>query len=199
MGEPTKSVKLIVGLGNPGPDYAATRHNAGAWLAEMLAESFHLRFKVDPKFNARVAEGSTEGKDYKILIPNTYMNHSGQPVAAISKYYQIPIESIFVAHDELDIPVGELRFKTGGGHGGHNGLRDIIHHLQSRDFHRLRIGIDHPGHKDRVHDYVLSRPSKSDEELIRTGIREIIRVFPKILNGQYQAVMNELHSLSRNA
>lgn len=195
-GKAVPSIQLIVGLGNPGPNYTSTRHNAGAWWVERLCQQFHLTLQIDPKFNARLAQATFEGKDYRVMIPNTYMNHSGQSVGAIAKYFQIPVETILVAHDELDIPPGTIRFKTGGGHGGHNGLRDIIHHLGNRDFHRLRIGIGHPGHKDEVSDYVLTKPSKEEASSIQSAIEEGLRYLPQLLNGDWQTVMNHLHRFS---
>ena len=194
MGEGVSAVQLIVGLGNPGSEYANTRHNAGAWLVETLSKQYRLTFKTESKFNARITQWTYGGKDFKLLIPNTYMNHSGQPVGAYAHYYQIPPEDIIVAHDELDLPPGTARFKTGGGHAGHNGLRDIIHHLHSREFHRLRIGIGHPGSKEEVSNYVLNKPSKAEEKLMRLAIDDAIRVLPKIMMGDWQAAVNQLHS-----
>jgi len=174
-------IQLIVGLGNPGTEYKNTRHNAGAWFVEALCQQFRLSLKLEPKFSAHHTQWTFGGKDYRILIPNTFMNHSGQAVGACAKYYHIPPEAILVAHDELDFSPGVFRFKTGGGHAGHNGLRDIIHHLHSREFHRIRLGIGHPGHKDAVSDYVLSAPSKEDKQQIRTAIQEAIPVLQKAL------------------
>ncbi len=189
-------IQLLVGLGNPGPTYAETRHNAGAWLLERFCQSNHLDLKTETKFHARVGKTTFNGKEVKILIPTTFMNHSGQAVGAISKYYNIPLNAILIAHDDLDIPTGCVRLKTGGGHGGHNGLRDIIHHLGGREFHRLRIGIGHPGHKDHVLDYVLHRPSKHEEQQINLAIDEVLGVLPKIIQGEWSTVMNQLHSFS---
>jgi PTH1 family peptidyl-tRNA hydrolase len=174
-------IQLIVGLGNPGPDYKDTRHNAGEWFVEALCQQFRLSLKMESKFHARHTKWTFGGKDFHILTPTTFMNHSGQAVGLFSKYYQIPPEAILVAHDELDFPAGEFRFKTDGGHAGHNGLRDIIHHLNSRTFHRIRLGIGHPGHKDEVADYVLNNPSKEDRQLIRTAIQAAIPALQKWL------------------
>lgn len=174
-------IQLIVGLGNPGPDYKDTRHNAGEWFAEALCQQFRLSLKTESKFHARHTKWTFGGKEYHILIPTTFMNHSGQAVGLFAKYYQIPVEAILIAHDELDFPAGEFRFKTGGGHAGHNGLRDIIHHLHSREFHRIRLGIGHPGNKDEVADYVLSNPSKEDKQFIRTAIQAAIPALQKWL------------------
>lgn len=189
-------LQLIVGLGNPGPDYAETRHNAGAWFVEALCHALHLSLKTEPKFNAKMAQGNICGQALKILIPNTFMNHSGQGVGAISQYYGIPIPAILIAHDELDLPVGSIQLKTDGGHGGHNGLRDIMHHLSSRLFHRLRIGIGHPGDKTQVSDYVLSRPTKSENTQIHAAIESAQRVLPYLVEGDFGRAMKQLHTLS---
>lgn len=193
------SIQLIVGLGNPGPTYTETRHNAGTWFIEAFCQQHHIILKTEAKFNARIGQINIQGKEVKILISNTYMNHSGRAVGSIAKYYQIPANAILVAHDELDIPIGAIRFKTGGGHGGHNGLRDTIHHLGNPEFHRLRIGIGHPGHKDEVHDYVLSKPSKQDGHRIRLAIEAALKTCPQIIQGDWQWVMNQLHSLQIEA
>lgn len=192
----TGKIQLIVGLGNPGSEYASTRHNVGAWFIDAFCRQHKLMLKSETKFNAKFTSFSILGHDVKIMIPNTYMNHSGQAVSAVAKYYQIPVENIIIVHDELDLPVETIRFKTGGGHGGHNGLRDIIHHMHSREFHRLRIGIDHPGHKDGVVDYVLQKPSKADEQKIQIAIEDGLRVMNDIIVGNFQAAMQKLHTSS---
>ena len=174
MSSSSPAIQLIVGLGNPSPDYQDTRHNAGEWFAEALCKQFRLSLRLESKFQARYTKWTFGGKDVHILVPTTFMNHSGQAVGLFSKYYQIPPEAILIVHDELDFAPGEFRFKTDGGHAGHNGLRDIIHHLHSRSFHRIRLGIGHPGHKEAVVDYVLSNPSKADKERIKTAIQTAI-------------------------
>lgn len=174
-------IQLIVGLGNPGPDYKNTRHNVGEWFVEALCQQFRLSLKTESKFHVQHTKWTFGGKDFHLLIPTTFMNHSGQAVGLFSKYYQIPPEAILVAHDELDFKAGEFRFKTDGGHAGHNGLRDIIHHLSSRAFHRIRFGIGHPGNKDEVADYVLSDPSKEDKQLIKTAMQAAIPELQKWL------------------
>jgi PTH1 family peptidyl-tRNA hydrolase len=174
-------IRLIAGLGNPGSAYAETRHNAGAWFIEALCQQFRLPLSPDAKFSARIAEWTFGGKTYALLIPTTYMNHSGQALGAYAKYFQIPVESILIAHDELDLKTGDFRFKIGGEHAGHNGLRDIMHHLHSRDFQRVRLGIDHPGHKDEVSDYVLSKPNKEEKLQIKTAIQGAIAALQKLL------------------
>ncbi len=190
-----QGIKLIVGLGNPGPDYATTRHNAGVWFVSKLCEHYQLQTRTETKFHGSFAVGSAGGEEFKVLIPHTYMNLSGRSVGAFVKYYQIPVENILVAHDELDIAVGDIRFKTGGGHGGHNGLRDIIHHLNTKEFHRLRIGIGHPGQKAEVAHYVLQRPSKAEALKIENGITAALNTVPEMLTGHFHAVMQQLHSL----
>jgi len=188
-------IRLIAGLGNPGPNYAETRHNAGAWFIEALCQQFRLTLSFDTKFSARMAEWTFGGKTYPLLIPTTYMNHSGQALGAYAKYFQIPVESILIAHDELDLKAGDFRFKTGGGHAGHNGLRDIMHHLQSRDFQRIRLGIDHPGHKDEVSDYVLNKPNKEEKIQIKTAIQEAITALQKLLIEGLSSKKEQIHGI----
>lgn len=188
-------LQLIVGLGNPGTDYAKTRHNAGAWFVEALCQDLHLDLKVESKFKANIAKTKINSQELQLLIPNTFMNHSGQAVAAVCQYYRITIEGILIVHDDLDLPCGTIRFKTDGGHGGHNGLRDIMHHLNGRQFHRLRIGIGHPGHKSQVLDYVLNRPNKVEEQQIRTAIQQAQQALPYLIEGDFARAMNQLHSL----
>lgn len=195
-GKTSAAIQLIVGLGNPGAEYQATRHNAGAWFVEALCEQFRLTLKTEAKFNARVGTITQNGKEFRVAIPNTFMNHSGQAVSSIAKYYQIPLEAILIAHDDLDLPAGTVRFKTDGGHGGHNGLRDIIFHMHHRTFHRLRIGIGHPGNKDHVLDFVLHRPSKAEEQKIHQAIENALQALPTLLAGNFQATMNQLHRIS---
>jgi PTH1 family peptidyl-tRNA hydrolase len=174
-------IRLIAGLGNPGSGYADTRHNAGLSFIETLCQHFRIALTPQTKFSARVGEWSFGGKTYSLLIPTTYMNHSGQAIGAFAKYTKIPPEHILIAHDELDLEPGDFRFKLGGGHAGHNGLRDIIHHLNSRDFHRIRLGIGHPGDKDEVSDYVLSKPNREDKLKIKTAIQEALTTLQKML------------------
>lgn len=195
MTDKGNGIRLIAGLGNPGPNYAETRHNAGAWFIEALCQQFRLTLSFDTKFSARMAEWTFGGKTYPLLIPTTYMNHSGQALGAYAKYFQIPVESILIAHDELDLKAGDFRFKTGGGHAGHNGLRDIMHHLQSRDFQRIRLGIDHPGHKDEVSDYVLNKPNKEEKIQIKTAIQEAITALQKLLIEGLSSKKEQIHGI----
>lgn len=196
MTDPKVGIQLIVGLGNPGQSYEETRHNAGAWFISALCQQYRLSLKTDSKFNAHITQWSFGGGTCKILIPNTFMNHSGEVVGSLAKYYQLPTQSILVVHDELDLPPGTVRFKTDGGHGGHNGLRDIIHHLADRNFHRFRLGIGHPGTQQPVADYVLQKPSRVEKQKIQTSITEALNTLPQIMNGDRQSAMNYLHSLT---
>ena len=187
-------IRLIVGLGNPGPEYEATRHNVGFWLAEAIAFEHGGAFRLEPKFHGLLARITVAGQDLRLLKPATYMNRSGQSVAAVSRYFDIPPEAILIAHDELDLPVGKIRLKQGGGHAGHNGLRDTIGVLGSAQFWRLRIGIDHPGDRGQVIGYVLGRPSREDGAAIREALDQARGVLADLLVGRYQAAMNRLHS-----
>lgn len=186
------SIKLIVGLRNPGSNYAGTRHNAGGWFVEALGLQHHLSFKSDKKINGELAVMNLGDNSCYLLLPHTFMNVSGTPVRVLAQFYRILPEEILVAHDDLDLPVGVVRLKKGGGHGGHNGLRDIIEHLGTKDFNRLRIGIGHPGHKDLVHDFVLGKPSMHDKQLIIDGIESAIDIMPKLFT-DIAAAMNILH------
>ncbi|MBU0499257.1 MAG: aminoacyl-tRNA hydrolase [Gammaproteobacteria bacterium] len=186
-------IQLIVGLGNPGQKYEATRHNAGFWFVDQVARAYHGAFRLEGRFQGDVCKVLIGGGECWLLKPMTYMNHSGRSVSALANYYKIKLENILVAHDELDIPVGAVRLKKGGGHGGHNGLRDIIAALGGNQFWRLRIGIDHPGNRDQVIDYVLDKPSKGDLSRIGQGVEEGLGCLDRICGGEQQAVMNRLH------
>lgn len=187
-------IRLIVGLGNPGPKYSETRHNAGFWFVEELASRYRERFLPEKKFHGEVARINIEGSNIWLLKPETYMNRSGLAVVSIASFYKIMPESILVAHDEIDLKAGTARLKSGGGHGGHNGLRDIISHLGTKDFQRLRIGVDHPGSKDLVVDYVLRRPDAKDREAIEGSIIDALRVMPKVAAGEWEKAMHQLHT-----
>lgn len=189
------AVKLIVGLGNPGPEYANTRHNAGALFVERLAEHMHCPLTQERKYFGLTGKFSHQGQDIRLLIPTTFMNRSGQAVSALANFFRIRPEEILVVHDELDIPPGTCKLKQGGGHGGHNGLRDIISSLGNQNsFHRLRIGIGHPGHSSQVTGYVLGRAPRSEQELIDSTIDFSLGVLPDILEGQFSRAMQQLHS-----
>lgn len=186
-------IKLIVGLNNPGNEYAQTRHNAGAWFCEHLACKLGVSFKSEKKFFADCARVQIKGKDIVIALPTTFMNRSGQSVQALMQFYKIKPQEVLVAHDELDLSVGVSRLKSGGGHGGHNGLRDISQRIGS-DYLRLRIGIGHPGASPLVTGYVLSKPSLSDRLLIDSGIEKALAVIEEVVDGQLAHAMNVLHS-----
>lgn len=187
-------IQLIVGLGNPGAQYEATRHNVGFWWVEAIANAQGESFRAEPKFLGELARVRIAGQDVRLLKPTTYMNRSGQSVVAVARYFDIPPERILIAHDELDLPVGVARIKQGGGHAGHNGLRDSISALGSREFWRLRIGIAHPGDRTLVTGYVLGRPSRDDESRIRESLDEADRRLAELVAGQFQLAMNRLHS-----
>jgi PTH1 family peptidyl-tRNA hydrolase len=187
-------LKVIVGLGNPGPKYTETRHNAGFWFIEEVARKYSATFRSENKFHGEVAKISLEGKDIWLLKPDTFMNRSGLAVQSLLSFYRITAEQLLVAHDEIDLPPGTAKLKTGGGHGGHNGLRDIISQLGTNDFHRLRIGVGHPGSKDQVVDYVLHNASRDDRILIDRDIDDAVSVMPELASGALERAMQKLHS-----
>jgi PTH1 family peptidyl-tRNA hydrolase len=189
------AVQLIVGLGNPGPEYDQTRHNAGALFVERLADRERVNLSLDKKYFGLVGKFSHQGRDVRLLIPTTFMNRSGQSVAALANFFRIDPEAILVAHDELDMPPGVAKLKKGGGHGGHNGLRDIIAQLGNQNnFHRLRLGIGHPGHSSQVSGFVLGRAPRAEQELLSTSIDFALEVLPQILAGDWSKAMQQLHS-----
>lgn len=187
-------IRLIVGLGNPGPQYEATRHNVGFWFVDALATRHQAPFRSELKFHGLLSRVPIGGVELRLLKPTTFMNRSGQSLGAAARYLDIPPEAILVAHDELDLTVGTARLKQGGGHAGHNGLRDIINVLGSRDFWRLRIGIDHPGDRQQVVNYVLGRPSRDDEGRIVSVLEDAESCLPDLLSGEFQKAMHRLHS-----
>jgi len=187
-------IKLIVGLGNPGPQYAQTRHNAGAWYVNALANDYSIPMQLETKFFAHIGRGMIGNCDCRLLIPNTFMNLSGKSVGAVATFYKILPDEILVAHDELDIDPGTIKLKQSGGHGGHNGLRDIISSLaNNRDFYRLRIGIGHPGNKNQVTNYVLGKAPANEQKAIEESIDEALRHTPDIVSGQHDKVMQSMH------
>ncbi|WP_110710309.1 aminoacyl-tRNA hydrolase [Salinicola sp. CR57] len=188
-------VKAIIGLGNPGPEYEDTRHNAGAWLVEQLARDAAQTLRPERKFLGLYAKIRLSGHDLHLLNPTTFMNRSGASVAALCQFFKIAPDELLVAHDELDIAPGCARYKTGGGHGGHNGLRDIVSALgNTNGFHRLRIGIGHPGSAKLVTNYVLGRPGKAERQAIDDALLETVYTLPDALDGQWAKAMNRLHS-----
>ena len=185
---------MVVGLGNPGADYVDTRHNAGFWLVDLFAADRGLSFRFDKRYNADLCKLADAGRDVYLQKPLTFMNRSGQSVSALARYYKIQPPQMLVLHDELDLPPGTNRLKQGGGHGGHNGLRDIISHLGSREFFRLRIGIGHPGDAAQVINYVLRKPSSADRTAIDAANRDTLAVMPLILDGRIDKAMQALHT-----
>ncbi|WP_144213172.1 aminoacyl-tRNA hydrolase [Shewanella donghaensis] len=188
-------IKLIVGLANPGAEYAQTRHNAGAWYVQELARLCGATLAPDSKYFGLTARVTIDGKDVRLLIPTTFMNLSGKSVGALANFFRILPEEILVAHDELDMEPGVAKFKLGGGHGGHNGLKDIIAKLANeKGFHRLRIGIGHPGDKNRVSGYVLGKAPASDQEKMDAAIDEAVRSTEILLKEDMAKAMNRLHT-----
>ncbi len=188
-------IKLIVGLGNPGNEYERTRHNAGADFVTALAHQHSTTLTPESKFFGLSGRIIIGGKDLHLLIPTTFMNLSGKAVSAIAQFYKIPVDSILVAHDELDLAPGVARLKIGGGHGGHNGLRDIIKCLgNDKNFARLRIGIDHPGNAKLVSNYVLKKAPIHEQPLIEDSIDNALRTLPLLLDGEWNKAMKELHT-----
>lgn len=193
MTDTPRPIRLIVGLGNPGEKYAQTRHNAGFWFVDEVVRRAAGAWRYESRFSAESSQVSIGGQDIRLLKPQTYMNRSGEAVAAVLHYFRLSPEDILVAHDELDLEPGTVRLKAGGGHGGHNGLRDI-HRLAGADFWRLRIGIGHPGHKSQVVSYVLNRADADAETAIRGILSRTIDELPNIVSGRMQPVMNRLHA-----
>ena len=189
-GEP---LKLIVGLGNPGTEYARTRHNAGFHFVDELARRHGAIFRSEPRHHAELARARIAGTEVWLLKPISYMNHSGDPVRSVGSFYKVPLEEILVAYDDLDFPPGIVRLKRGGGAAGHNGMRDVIAQM-SDAFWRLRIGIGHPGDRGQVLDYVLGRPSAADGELIQDALLAAADIVPVMLTEGAQIAMNRLHS-----
>lgn len=188
-------LKLVVGLGNPGPQYNSNRHNAGLVFLHHLCNAYGGKLRGESKFFGEFTSIDIDGHDVKLLFPSTFMNHSGKSVAAVCNFFKLKTESILVAYDEIDFDVGVTRLKESGGHGGHNGIRDIINALGGqRNFFRLRIGVGHPGHKSMVSNYVLSDPSKSEAEAIIENIEDAIRVIPKATKGLWGEAMRLLHT-----
>lgn len=186
-------IKLIAGLGNPGPEYEGTRHNAGFWWIEEFARKHGGTFRAESKFHGLVARSQVNGKEIHLLKPQTFMNVSGRAVAALAQFYKITPAEILVVHDELDLPPGSAKLKFGGGHGGHNGLKDIIAHFDSRDFWRLRIGIGRPGEQEDVVGYVLRAPRREEAALIEQAMQRAQDVAPLIIEGKQEAAMLKLH------
>ena len=187
-------LRLLVGLGNPGSEHLRTRHNAGFWFIDALAQREGARFGFENKLHAESAKVVLDGQTLWLLKPTTFMNKSGIAIASALRYWKIEPEEMLVAHDDLDLPPGAARLKFDGGHGGQNGLRDIMGHLGHGKFHRLRVGIGHPGHRDQVTPWVLGRPSATDEDAILDGIARALDALPLAVDGQFDKAMQQLHT-----
>ena len=188
-----KPVRIIVGLGNPEDRYERTLHNAGFWFADALARKFGGHFRYEKKFDAEICRVKIHGEDVWLVKPQSYMNHSGPPVRGMLDYYRLQPGGLLVAHDEIDLPPGTVRIKEGGGHGGHNGIRDVIRHCGA-DFLRLRLGVGHPGEKDKVTNYVLKPGTVDIESAIERNIDDTIGVLPELVDGNINAAMKKLHT-----
>lgn len=187
-------IRLIVGLGNPGPEYEQTRHNAGAWFLQELASTFNTSLSPESKFSGKTARITIAGQDIRLLYPTTFMNKSGQSVAALANFYRIEPSQMLVAFDELDLPPGVAKFKIGGS-SSQNGIRDIVSRMgNNRDFLRLRIGIGHPGHKSKVTGHVLGKPAQQEKEAIEQAIDEAVRCTEILLKNDLKMAQNRLHS-----
>ena len=184
-------LRLIVGLGNPGSEHAQTRHNAGFWFLDSLAERLSINFIPDKRFQSELCRYQNDAVDCWLCKPQTYMNDSGTAVQALTRYYKIPINQILIVHDEIDLNVGNLRFKIGGSHGGNNGLKDIIDKVGDPNFNRLRIGIGHPGAVDKVVSYVLNKPSDVDKYNILAGINNIMDGYENLFHNHIEELMNQ--------
>ncbi len=189
---PSRPLRLIVGLGNPGAEYSETRHNAGFWFCERLADKLGVRFSHESRFHGLVANAREAG--VWLLMPQTYMNRSGQALGALARFYRIEPAEILVVHDELDIPPGQLRLKFGGGLGGHNGLKDSSAHLSTNDYWRLRIGIGHPGDRNEVVNFVLKPPRREEQALIDEAIDRALAAWPQLARGELHATATRLNA-----
>ena len=190
----SRSIHCIVGVGNPGDKYSNTRHNAGYWFIDELARQYNISMTKEAKFKALTGRIELPTHRLWLLKPDTFMNLSGHAVCTFMRFYKLQPEQLLVAHDELDLPAGTIRLKQGGGHGGHNGLKSIINCLGSKEFSRLRIGIGHPGHKSQVVGYVLNKPPKEERNAVDQAIQRSLTLSEEIFNGEWQKVMNRLHS-----
>lgn len=189
-----QGIQLIVGLGNPGPRYAKTRHNVGFWFVDEFARRANAAFKASSRFHGDGAEAHIDGRRCWLLKPATYVNRSGQAARAFLHFHKIPVNEMLVVHDDLDLPPGTVKLKLGGGHGGHNGLRDLLAVLGDGGFYRARIGIGHPGHRDQVTDYVLSAPSPDDRHAIEEALDKVLDTLPDIAAGRMEKAVQRLHT-----
>jgi len=188
------AISLVCGLGNPGAQYEATRHNAGFWFLDALQRVVPLPWRPETRFFGDLAHTRVGQQRVRFLRPATFMNECGGAVASVCSYFDIPAEAVLVVHDDLDLPPGTVRVKQGGGHGGHNGLRDIFSKLGSREFIRLRIGIGHPGNSDDVTDWVLRKPSSEDKTAILDAIDRALGEINPMMAGDLEPVMKALHT-----
>lgn len=189
------TIQIVVGLGNPGPEYTKTRHNAGVWFVEELASRYNISLRPEKKYSGLYGKGLIGNEVVHLLVPTTFMNRSGHSVAPLANFFRIPVENILVAHDELDMEPGVCKIKKGGGHGGHNGLRDIISCMaNNKEFYRLRIGIGHPGHRDRVTGHVLGKAPAIDQDKITQAIDEASRCIDIWQKDDLKKAQNRLHS-----
>lgn len=193
MSSEISNIQLIAGLGNPGNEYEKTRHNAGFWFIDKLVYQYNLTLKNESKFLGDVAKFNSPSGNIWLLKPNTFMNRSGQSIARLAQFYKINPEQILIVHDELDLPPGSVKLKQGGGHGGHNGLRDSIAQL-GKNFYRLRLGIGHPGNKEQVVGFVLGKTPQSEKILIESALDKSVDSIELILQGDMQKAMNQLHA-----
>ena len=189
---------LIIGLGNPGSKYTETRHNAGFWFLDRLADKAGVSFKAQSRLHSETVRTALSGHDCILAKPTTFMNHSGQTVRAVMDYYKTDPLKLLIAYDELALPPGVARLKQGGGHGGHNGMRDIFRHTVNHEFLRLRIGIGHPGNRDAVTGYVLSRATAPQERLIRGSVSDAVDVLTQVFDGNVAGAMKELHTVKED-
>ena len=189
----TKPIRIIAGLGNPDEKYERTLHNAGFWFVDELARKYGGSFRYEKKFDADYCRIDLHGEDVWLVKPQSFMNSSGQPIRGMLDYYRLRTNELLVAHDEIDLPPGTVRLKEGGGHGGHNGLRDIIRHC-GNDFLRLRLGVGHPGEKHKVTNYVLKRGSADIEAAVERNIDDAVAVMPELVEGNVAAAMKQLHT-----
>lgn len=187
-------IKLFVGLGNPGPEYEATRHNAGFWFVDQLARHLRVSMQLERGYFGLMGRTTVDGQTLWLLEPQTFMNKSGQSVATLARFFKIAPPEILVAHDELDLPPGEAKLKLGGSHAGHNGLRDIHSQLGSAEYWRLRLGVGHPGHKDEVVNWVLKKPSADDKTSIDTAIDRSNKAFPDLMAGRMDKATAHIHT-----
>ena len=190
----SQPIQLIVGLANPGKEYEHTRHNAGAWFVEEIVKELNIKLRMAAKYHGLHGLVTLHNQSCHLLIPTTFMNLSGQSVQACMNYHKIPHNAILIAHDEIDLPVGTIKLKLDGGDGGHNGLKDVIRHLNTKQFYRLRIGVGRPPQSKDVVDYVLEPPSKADRQKINEAMEKALTALPLIMEGEIQKAMNQLHT-----